>query len=271
MTHINYLTIDLFVYDLAESLGENDPEREKRCRRFWERIYPNITNEKLARLKARENQISSFIKLLDPQETFIPFPNKDLDGYYYPVKIGDTYGLQIDYSGKKNTPQENSLNLAEKLPQLKEIILEHIHDTRGQMGETWLIWGQLTQENEDIEKAAKDCYYFSDIVPQKNWKRDLKGQGNYNNVHLFELSQPDINPDGINQSYHLIICLFPANTSKTDRGKTIRKLQRNLIEIFSYRHKILWSYEQSRQLKRTLKSISTTVNKLIDSLDDSLK
>ncbi|MEA5534173.1 hypothetical protein [Crocosphaera sp. XPORK-15E] len=106
---------------------------------------------------------------------------------------------------------------------------------------------------------------------QIHWKRDLKGQGNYNNAHLFELSKPDVNLDGINQSYHIIICLFPVNTSDIDRGKTISKLQRNLLQLLSYRHKILWSYEQSRQLKRTLKNISATINQLIENLDNSLK
>ena len=101
MININYLTIDLFLYDLGEGLGEDTTKIKTNRKRFWQRIYPNITDEKLEDLQTRENSFSTFIKLFDPNDKFIPFAESDLDGYYYPVKIGDTYGLQIDYSGKK--------------------------------------------------------------------------------------------------------------------------------------------------------------------------
>jgi hypothetical protein len=139
------------------------------------------------------------------------------------------------------------------------------------MGETWLIWGQVTAENTDLEMIAKNCYNHSDIIPEKNWKRDLKGQGKFKNAQLYEVSKPDITPDGINRNHHLIICLFPAEISQIEIFETIGKLQRNFLQLWSYRHKILWVYEQSRQLKQTLKKSSETIQELINALTNSLK
>lgn len=271
MSELNYLAIDLFLYDLGEGLGQDSQTVTKNRKRFWQRIYPNLTDEELEELKAKETQFSTFIKLFNPQKKFISFPEDELNGYYYPVKIGDTYGVQVDYSGLKNAAQENNLTLSERLPKLKQTIIEHLHNIRGQMGETWLIWGQINEETEENEKIAQDCYYFSNIVPQKNWKQDLKGQGKINEAYLFELSKPDLNPDGINKTHHVIICLFPSHVSKTNMRKTIGKLQRNLLQLLSYHHKILWVYEQSRQLKQTLKKISATIQPLIHQLDNALK
>ncbi|HAC65252.1 MAG TPA: hypothetical protein DCF68_17430 [Cyanothece sp. UBA12306] len=84
MTQINYLTIDLFLYDLAEGLGEDNSKIKTNRQRFWQRIYPNITPEKLEELQDLENSFATFIKLFNPNDPFIPFPEEDLDGYYYP-------------------------------------------------------------------------------------------------------------------------------------------------------------------------------------------
>ena len=52
--------------------------------------------------------------------------------------------------------------------------------------------------------------------------------------------------------------------------KTSSNLDRDLIRLFQYRHKIIWLYQQSRHIKQTLKKASRTIQKIVDSLSQSL-
>lgn len=102
-------TLDLFLYDLGEGLGHSKEKIKENRHRFWQRIYNNsLSEEKLASLRAAEQTFSSYIELLDSQR--IEKFKHPLDGFYYPVKLGDTYALQIDCSGKKNDPDWEQLS-----------------------------------------------------------------------------------------------------------------------------------------------------------------
>jgi hypothetical protein len=264
-----YPTIDLFLYDLRDGLGQSSDQIHQNRRRFWQRIYNDSLNEqKLEQLQATEETFSSYIELLDTQriERF-KYP---LDGYYYPVKLGDTYAVQIDCSGKENDPDWEQLSQPEQLQQLKTIVLDRTHNISGEMGANWLIWGKLATPNQDPEITAKDCYSALEIVANPNWQRDCKGRGTFQGARLFELERPDIKPDGYNRNHHILICLFPHDKTDDEIKEIIGKLYRNLIRLFHYRNKVLWVYEQSRQLHDTLKKSSSIVQKLVDSLPDRI-
>ncbi|HEY9603678.1 MAG TPA: hypothetical protein V6C85_18825, partial [Allocoleopsis sp.] len=269
VTQLIYPTVDLFLYDLCDGLGQSSDEINQKRRRFWQRIYNNsLDQQKLAEFQAKEATFSSYIQLLGTNK--IERFKYPLDGYYYPVKLGDTYAVQIDCSGKDNDPDWAQLPQAEQLRQLKEIVLEHKHKLPGEMGEDWLIWGKLATPNQDPEATAKECYSALKIVPQPRWQRDCKGQGTFQGATLFELEQPDITPDGFNRNHHILICLFPHDKTDDELKKIIGRLYRDLIRLFHYRNKVLWVYEQSRQLKTTLKDSSGVVQKLVDCLPQHL-
>ncbi|MGB3615340.1 MAG: hypothetical protein WBA10_16220, partial [Elainellaceae cyanobacterium] len=134
------------------------------------------------------------------------------------------------------------------------------------MGQNWLIRGQLTEAEQDPEAVAQECCKAANIVPDVDWRYDLKGQGTYKGAKLFELERRDYVPDGVNQNHYILICLFAHDQTKRDIQRTLGQLYRNLIRIFYYRNKILWVYEQSRQLKIELKERSRTIQKIVDSL-----
>jgi hypothetical protein len=268
MTELNYLTVDCFLYDLVEGFGESEGKIQENCRRFWQRIYKNsLTDEQFAELQARGETLSNYIELLGKQRIeALKYP---LDGYYYPVKLGDTYALQIDCSGKLNDADWQQLPQPEKLQEIKQIILEHSRNLPGELGENWLIWGQLPAavSDSELEAAAKDCYHALQIVSQPNWKRDLKGQGNYRGATFFELTQPDITADGYNRHTHALIFLFSHDQTEEEIKKNIiPQLHPDLIRLFHYRNKILWVYEKSRQLKQTLKKTYATIQQIVDTL-----
>jgi hypothetical protein len=268
-TQLIYPTVDLFLYDLRDGLGQSSDQIDQNRRRFWQRIYNDSLNEqKLEQLQATEESFSSYIELLGTHK--IERFKHPLDGYYYPVKLGDTYAVQIDCSGKENDPDWEQLSQPEQLQQLKKIVLEHAHQIPGEMGENWLIWGKLATPNQDPEATAKTCYSALEIVPNPKWQRDCKGQGTFQGATLFELERPDITPDGYNHNHHILICLFPHDKTDDEIKEIIGKLYRHLIRLFHYRNKVLWVYEQSRQLHDTLKKCSGIIQKLVDSLPDRL-
>jgi hypothetical protein len=264
------LTVDLFLYDLRDAFGESDDKIDENRKQFWHHVYnDNLTEQKLEQLKSIEEEtFPNYIELLGEQriEEF-KYP---LNGYYYPVRLGDTYGLQIDCSGKRNDVDWEQLPQLKQLQQIKEIVLDHTHDSPGKLGQTWLIWGKLATPEQDPEEVAQIYYKSADIIPKSNWKRDLNGQGKIKGATLFELEKPDITIDNVNNNHHLIICFFDTNQTEPQINKTTGQLYRDLMRLFHYRNKIIWVYEQSRQVKKTLKQTATTIQKIINSLSSRI-
>ncbi|WP_346293729.1 hypothetical protein [Sphaerothrix gracilis] len=272
MNQLLYLTVDLFLYDLQDGLGSTLSTTDEGRRRFWQRIYGEVGEEKLAALQEVENTFSNHIELLGAQggQRYQKLSD-EINGYYYPVKLGDTYALQIDYSGRLNDPDWDQLSLREKLQQAKETVLEYTHQIRGDLGENWLLWGQLTDANQEAEAIAQDCYRALQITENPNWQRDRKGKGIFQGATLFEIERLDDTPDGVNRTMHAIICLFPHEQSKSEIQQTINQLYKNLIHLLHYRNKILWVYEQSRQLKIQLRTTSQRVEKIVNSLTQHIE
>ena len=103
MTNSNtliYPTIDLFLYDIAEGLGLVDNNIAQSRKNFWQRVYGDeLSNAQLETFSQTELELSDYIELLGAKryEAF----EGTLDGYYYPVKLGNTYALQVNCSINK--------------------------------------------------------------------------------------------------------------------------------------------------------------------------
>lgn len=269
---ITYPTIDLFLYDLREGLGQDRDKTEENRQNFWKKINPNITKQELEELAKKEKAESTYVELLVPQKQEDFQPN--LQGYYYALQLGDTFALQIDCSliePKKGNPLSSFTSI-------KNEIDRRLTDTngkiqKGKIGQTWLIWGQLENSYQDLDEIAQEC--CEKLAPNPTWSKYLKKQGELIGSTVFELWHP---PDdwtteaGFQESFHLIICLFP---DKTSRGIFNNKISQSSIQdaianiyfdlnrLFCYRHKILWTYHQSRCLKAILKSDFTEIQQII--------
>ncbi len=265
-TQLLDLNINLFLYDLRYPFGSSLNQVDQNRRKFWQRIYNNsLTDQKLAELQNNEGSFSSYIELLGQQQ--VKKFDGLLDGFYYPVQLGDTYALMIECAGKMNSDWQQ-LPQTQQLLEIKNIILEHLHQIPAQLGQTWLIWGKVSSPDQDLEKTAQVFYEKAEIISDANWQRDFKGQqGKLLNATLFELEKPDLTPDNINNNHHVIICLFDYEQTEEEIGETITQLCReDFIRLFHYRNKILWVYEQSRQVKDSLKKASGEIHKIINSL-----
>jgi hypothetical protein len=261
-----YPTVDLFVYDLADGIGQNENKISQNRQNFWQKIYGDkISASQLEKLKQAETATADYIELLGKNNS-ANFESP-LDGYAYPVKIGDTYAVQFDLSGKigpedtKFAPEE-----IDRLGWQKEKIISRVNPP-ATIGQSWLVWGQLTADDQDALATAKNCYTKLNLFPNAKWDRDFQIAGKFLDADFYELWLPPGDRGNIDQNYHVLICLFPCSgQSISDINKTVAKLYPPLMRLFAYRNKVIWAYTQSRPLKASLKDCSGEIQQLVNQL-----
>ncbi|WP_103668558.1 hypothetical protein [Pseudanabaena sp. BC1403] len=280
MTETNrliYPTIDLFVYDLAEGLGQSDERVEQNRENFWRRIYgKKLTVQQLEAASQIELENSDCIELLATErcQDFI----NPLDGYYYPVKLGDTYALQVNCSSdREDTVLEDEPRDIKNFSQIQQNILSNLHcqnKASNHIGQTWFAWAQLTSVTQDPTTTAKQIYTQLQIFDHPDWEKDLKTELKTTEVKLlgancYELWQLPSDRGDLSQSKHLLISLFPHELSLDTIDSKISNLYPSLMRLFLYRHKIIWAYDLSRQSKARLKKDAKHIQIAIT--DDSTK
>ncbi|MGB3756011.1 MAG: hypothetical protein WBA07_06510, partial [Rivularia sp. (in: cyanobacteria)] len=202
-TNIIFPTLDLFLYDLKDSLGEDETIIDSRSKAFCEKIFGDLDektfNEKYAQIKKHHHSEADGVDLLETR--FRQFDPPD-DGYYYPRKFSDTYALLVDYSGKLNAngksndkPQDiNNRFFQDYKKEIQNRISQKQDNTNqlnsyesGTIGQTWLAWGKLEVNKSDIEieDIAKELY--TQIASNYKWDNDLIGKGELLGGTIFEL------------------------------------------------------------------------------------
>ncbi len=257
-TSLIYPTLDLFLYDLREGLGQTSTQVDYNRLLFWKKIYRQITETQLKKLADAEKPEADFVLLLGSKK--IEKFASPSDGHYFPVQLGDTYALQVDYSGTYADEKQETPNYAkqpaENIATLKKTIRSQIDNQQSTLGETWLLWAQLATDTQNAETTAQECYIQ---LGGKSWEQDLQSKGKFLGADVFELWQvpadwslkkwEEFSPD----NQHVIIFLFPATDDIKEIGRKMSKIYFDLMRLFCYRHKILWAYWQSCRLKADLK------------------
>jgi len=273
MSELIYPTLDLYVYDLRESLGETEKEIDKNREKFQAKIaVPGQTQDRLSKSLESLNKRdrlpeTEYVELLENKrlsfETQVITKEKNypLKGYYYPVRMNDTYGLLIDCSVEppenlqhKNTPKKAyDVSCFE---QLKTQVNACRNDLEGTVGETWVISGELpTKSTQTPEEIARECY--QKLMPGAVWDDNIRDeveevrQGFLYGGSVFELwgydsiEQIENNP----KKHHVIIAIYP----NEEAARKAAALNYDWMRLWGYRHKIMWAYNNSVELKTTLK------------------
>jgi hypothetical protein len=250
-----YPTIDLFLYDLRDALGQSTARIEENRQSFFQKLPNNIHFS--IQEKDEEFQIESeaeFVELLGEQQTSpIDLKSQDYEGYYYPVRLSDTYGLVVDCSVADKT----SSYPISYIKTLRNLIFQSINYHSGNLGETWLVSGILPKSasQEDSETLARECY--QNLIKNANWQKNLQGKGRIFGGYIFELRQdkfktiesPITIEDRIEDNHHVIIIIYLDEMIAERSGELID----DWLRLFCYRNKILWAYNESRKLKIYLK------------------
>jgi hypothetical protein len=274
MSNSGYLispNLDLFTYYLASGLGQNDEEVYSNYQNFC-RLFGN--SEYLKNFYHIEAESSDYIELLDGEKNYQPLPD-NLDGFYYPVKLGDTYALQINCSGKLGEPGQRDIpQTINNLATIKHNILDHLQDNNDKgnaIGQTWFVWGQLTTDDQNAQMIAKEIYQQLSLFEPLDWQKDLKtdlqlAEAKLLGADYFELWQLPPDRGTIEQNKHLLICLFPSHLSIQKIKQNIKKDYRSLMRLFLFRNKIIWAYQQSRDYKTILKNSAKEVQNIVKAL-----
>ncbi len=257
MNKIIYPTIDLFLYDLRNGLGESQDEIN-RNRAYFQKKLPESLHQSLFQKDSYFED--EYVELLTKPNLFEtsskPYP---FQGYYYPVRLGDTYGLLLDCSVNNQTEPQP----AECVKELKAEIEQRLNGQTATIGQTWMVSGWLPQSEAKPEDIAKACYKA--LMPGSNWEQDIEEQGQFLGATIFELSRYRLvmtegtaslkTIHNIQENQHVIIILYP---DKATAEKSAR-FYSDWMRLFDYRHKIFWAYGQSRLLKQTIKNYFTTI------------
>jgi len=260
MNELIYPTLDLFIYDRRDGLGENDTEIVKNQKYFLRRLPER--DHKL--LKQQDSEKSEYVELLGNRgrETFdSSTTHYSLKGWVYPVGLGDSYGLLIDCS------VEHSLVNVEKakneafpvscFTDLKAEIEERLANTPSTIGQVWMLSGQLSNFNPDnAEIIVKECSQVSAL--NLNWDLDYRGKTPFLTGILFEfwryyLHIPSELPESLNihdiqDNHYVIVAIYP----DTSTAQKASEFNFDWLRLFAYRSKILYSYGQSQYLRKKL-------------------
>lgn len=266
-----YPTIDLFLYDLAEGLGQNEDRIDQNRKQFWQKVYGAKTAQLLENLKKAEEEPYDYIELLGDRkvEEFA----SPLDGYYYPLKLGDTYSLQVDCSGNEEPNTDKySPKPVTFLATIQENINKQVDNQPGTIGQSWLIWGQLAADEQDATETAKNCYKELKLDPPAQWDKDLKTTGKFLGANFYELWRMPSDRGTVNQNHHVLICLFDYNQGESIAvaGESMTKLYPELLQLFRFRNKVIWAYHQSRHLKSDMKQASQLIQKIVSKLPEQV-
>lgn len=259
MNDIIYPTLDLFLYDLRNGLGESQEEINQN-QAYYQKKFPETIQKILFQKDAYFED--EYVPLLTEPHDFEP------SGYYYPVRLSDVYGLLIDCSVNNKIEAQP----AECFKHLKIEVEQRINNQPATIGQTWMISGWLPQSDDrSSEDIAKDCYKA--LMPNSNWKQDLEGQGTFIGATIFELSRYRLvikeSPEtpttiqSIQENQHVIIILFPDKAS----ADKLAEFYDDWMRLFEYRHKILWAYGQSRLLKQSIKNYFTAIEEDRESIN----
>jgi hypothetical protein len=277
-TNIVFPTLDLFLYDLKDGLGEDKKITDEKCKDFCEKLFGDLDektfNDKYAQIQKHIDNEADGIDLLETRFRKFDSP---VDGYYYPRKFSDTYALLVEYSGKldangksNDQPQDISDDLFQNYKQEIQKRISYKQDKTNQanfyesgtIGQTWLAWGKLEEHKSDreIEEAAKELY--TQISTNYKWDNDFIGKGELCGGTIFELwyhpqildfKSKEFWDKFRRESHHVLIWLFPENISTSEMRNQVQTMYQDFMRLFHYRHKIVWAYYQSRDLKTKLK------------------
>jgi hypothetical protein len=241
MSDLIYPTLDLFLYALKTSLNTTDAETEKNKAAFLAQL-PSNTQFHDTDLEAE------YLEITDPTRIDFISHNKTLEGYYYPVRLNDTYGLQIDCSINNQTETQ----LAKSFTILKTEIEQKLNKELLTIGQTWLLSGWLPENSsQNPEDIAKDCYHT--LFKDSYWQ---PGRGTFLGGKVFELwrsgninqSREKVTTSSNNHEDHVIIAIYPDRES----AEQAAEFYQDWMGLFCYRSKISWAYWQSRLVKESL-------------------
>ncbi|MBD2006797.1 MULTISPECIES: hypothetical protein [Cyanophyceae] len=244
MTNLEYPTLDLFIYNLREDLGEDEAGIREPYKDYWTKLL-NLQGH-FKNDKQPDNRID-FDKSLYNYAT---------DGSYVRTNLGDTnclrFSCSVDgkYTDSELEPIITKIKKSAILPEFATAITKTderidplILSKEGFLGQTWMISGWVdssTDINQDLAHKA----YKSIIGKDYQYKEE----GNFLGGKVLELWRGVQKWEAIENNSHVLIIFYPDEATFAKAAGYYNAWR----YLFYCRHKILWAYAQGRELKSRL-------------------
>jgi hypothetical protein len=269
-----YPNINLLQYNVRDSLGDNEQKILARSASFYSKFLPE--GKDFTPYRDREQADRDFKQLLYTDLTAFPYQllPKPLDGFYYPVQLGDTYALQLNYSGQlvNGKPNRQPQNYETAVSNLDIAKISPPQLDANSFGQTYLLTAFVEDHQvAELAEIAESCDRQITGKTSTELARSIS-RGKWLGGELFEFWTPPQSLQGndfqkiIEHHPHTIVWLFSATKLDEIDSKTIPDTYQDWIRLLHYRHKIFYAYYQSQDLKQQLKLANTAIPKIVTRL-----
>lgn len=252
MTKVQYPTLDLFIYNRIEDSDTTAYEN------YWSNLEQELIKNKFTITKDSSKQYFKFAN-----------PNDKIDGSFLRNNVQDAYYLNYSCSVDEEielsqitlfiNQQNTYLKQPDLLPKLNNLDAGKLSE-QGYFGQTWMISGWTVPDNSQISENDAFNIYKSLIGKPHQYYQ----QGELLGAQLYEMWCGDRQWEGIEKNSHIIVIFYPDEQTFNQVGKNYYTVWRDL---FLYRHKIIWAYENGRKLK--LRLMQKYGNSLTNTADEN--
>lgn len=242
MSKIEYLTLDLLIYNLTNN--------SSKMQEYWSELAKQLVKE------LKEKGFSSTPDDQNPQRLNFKDKTSSYECSYRQANLGDTNCLR--YSCSFNQQYDVS-KIEDILTKIKNIDVlpkignlahgkladpKYLEEKNGYLGQTWMISDLTVSSHNSIPEAIAHQAYKA-LIPQGH---EYQNVGEFLGATVYEMWRGKNRWDEIEKDSHMIV-IFYADEYKMREASSYYNAW---ISLFECRHKILWAYEQGRELKLRL-------------------
>ncbi|MBE8967865.1 hypothetical protein IQ277_16880 [Nostocales cyanobacterium LEGE 12452] len=228
MCKIESPTLNLFIYNLADGSSNTQDYWSKLAEQLRPKGFLTLPNEK------------------DPQRLDFWNTFSAVDGSYSLANVDDTNCLRYRYSVNH---QVELSNIEHTLTQIKDLdVLPKIGDLapgklseNDYLGQTWMISGWTVPTNNPILEANAHQAYKA-LIPKGYQHQNL---GEFLGAKVYEMWRGEEYWEKFEKDSHVIVVFYPDEPTFLKASHYYNAWR----YLFYCRHKILWVYEQARELR----------------------
>ncbi|AFZ23070.1 hypothetical protein Cylst_0743 [Cylindrospermum stagnale PCC 7417] len=234
MNKIKYPTLDLFIYNLTEVSDKDAYEK------YWFNLPSEVEQKRLSTVTVREPEYFEF-----------GIATRKIDGSYSRTTVDDTSCLNYCCSFDEEVELSNLPSILTELknlallPKIDNLPAGHLSKA-GYQGQTWMMSGSMVPDNSQITEIEAIQIYQSLIADGHQYL--IKGE--FLGATVYEMWRGKTQWEGIEKDSHVIIVFYP--DEKTFVDVVSKNYYLHWLSLFYWRQKIIWAYQQGRELKAGL-------------------
>ncbi|MGB5967342.1 MAG: hypothetical protein WA865_22210 [Spirulinaceae cyanobacterium] len=264
MTKLINPRLDIFTYHHRGGLGDSPEKIKANWKNFWDKFPKEFPTNLKVPLEYEDSldstQYGKLLKTINKDHksnSKYPHlyllskkiqPDIEVEGFYCPVRLHDTYGL--GFACGVNTHNKYKILPIECFDSFRSLLPANLLGQTNPepdfkynyMGTTWMLSSCLPpdskQKPEDIAKSIYKRLNFDHEWPEVE-PDELFG------ATLFEVGRSPQKWERLEKNHHVLIFIY---SDIETMEEVSAKLYENWMQLFGYRHKIIWSYWQAVEL-----------------------